>query len=135
MKALKIALGASMALNVAAVVYLLTRDGSTSTSKEPATLCDRAKADLDFFIDGLNRGNDAFYSPLIVRTLEPVMEQCLPASRDDLGPAFQHLRASLLTLITVNADPETKRRAHDDALKIFRELRGMFDGAPSAGGA
>jgi hypothetical protein len=128
MKALKIALGISIALNVAGALYLITRGGGSSP-KQPAGLCERAKADLDFFIDGLNRGNDAFYSPLIVRTLEPVLEQCLPAHRDDLGPAFQHLRASLVNLIAVNADPETKRGAHKDALEIFRELRAMFGGA------
>jgi hypothetical protein len=40
--------------------------------------------------------------------------------------AILELRGELLQLVGANVPADAKRAAHDNALRLFRELRGMF---------
>ena len=74
----------------------------------------------------LERGNDPFYTPLLTRTLEPVLVACLPSLEVDIVTTMKTLREHLVYLVAANTSAEQKRVAHDAALRIFRDLRGGF---------
>ncbi len=131
--------------NVALVVALFTGWGrggsSTATTEKPAPpdagltapprgcdqLCDKAKADLDFFIDGLVKGKDPFYTPLAVRTLEHVLAHCLPFHEKAIRDVMPYLREQMVYLVAANATDAQKKTAHDEVLRILREFRARFE--------
>jgi len=134
---------ASGLANIALVVALASGWGTTSSSPAnkvvtvpdaslaPANgsdqLCEKAKGDLDFFIEGLTKGKDPFYTPLAVRTLEHVMAHCLPLEAKAIHDAMPYLREQMVYLVAVNATEEQRKRAHDEVLRILREFRARFD--------
>jgi hypothetical protein len=93
----------------------------------PDALCDTARGDLDFFIEGLQKGNDPFYTPLAIRTLGPVLAYCLPHQRSEIDRAMAFLRERMAYLVAANATPAQKAQAHDEVLRSFIHLRGYFD--------
>lgn len=92
----------------------------------PADVCEIARGDLDFFIDGLVRGNDPFYTPIVVRTLEQLLVVCLPGQKGEIVTVMARLREHLLFLVAANTSPDQKRVAREDALRVFRDLRARF---------
>ncbi len=129
--------------NVALVVVLVTgwgRGTSGETRKPPPAadaglgsargcdhLCEKAKGDLDFLIEGLVKGKDPFYTPLAVRTLEHVLTHCLPFHEKAIHDVMPYLREQMVFLVAANATDEQKKVAHDEVLRILREFRARFD--------
>jgi hypothetical protein len=128
MKTQSILLAASVLANVVLVVLLVLGGGSDETRRDAAAkeLCNKVEKDLNFFIEGLERDKDAFYSPLVVRTLEHAIRYCEPSMADELETRMHFLRQQLVYLVAQNVSPERKKTAHDEALKSFRELKEQF---------
>lgn len=141
MKPTTVLLVASGLANVALVALLATGWGGKSTApcKIVAApdasvgrvsgcdqLCEKAKGDLDFFIDGLTKDKDPFYTPLAVRTLEHLMAHCLPMHAKAIHDVMPYLREQMVFLVAANATAEQKKHAHDEVLRILREFRARF---------
>jgi len=112
---LAVALVVSLAANVA---LLLTRN----SSPERNVCADVAQA-LDFYIEGLEKGNDPLYSPIIPRGLEPGLLACRPEMADELEPQLAFLRGELAKLSIAGAAPAARAKARAAALEEFRRLR------------
>ena len=124
-----IILVASLLANAALVFILVIRDSSDGSpgdqERDPqrVELCEKVAADIDFFIHGLENGQDPFYSPLIVRTLAHALAYCNPAMADELETSMHFLRRQLLYLVSQNVGAEQKTQARDEALEAFRHLK------------
>jgi hypothetical protein len=123
---LAIALAVSVVANAALAVLLFRERAQPRATVPVEALCKRLPTDLDFFIEGLEKNNDPFYTPIITRTFEPTLMHCLPEHADRIKAAILELRGELLQLVGANVPADAKRAAHDNALRLFRELRGMF---------
>jgi hypothetical protein len=124
--AFKILLVVSLASNVVLAGLLLfgdEPDGARDSSAGEKSLCAQIPASLDFFIEGLEKGHDAFYTPIAVHALDKLLMHCVPSRADDISSVMPHLRQQLMYMVTANTPPDRKRAAHDEALRIFRELR------------
>lgn len=126
---MRIALGISLLGNVALAMLLIFREPrgvSDTQTITPAAYCDILKKDLDFFIEGLIKGNDPFFTPLSIRTMGSLLPTCFPAQAQKISVSLGELRQHLLYLVAANTSQEQKSQAHDEALKRFQELRDLF---------
>lgn len=126
---MKIALGVSLLVNVALAMLLTFKEANESSSgplNAPAAYCDFLRKDLDFFIEGLTKGNDPFFTPLSIRTIGSLLPSCFPGQAEGINASLGALREQLLYLVAANTSQEQKREAHANALKLFRELRDLF---------
>jgi hypothetical protein len=124
---MKIALVLSVVAN--AMLLVLSRgDDSAKKSNLPTATshCDLLKTDLAFFIEGLEKGNDPYYTPVVVTTISRLLPSCFPAQREKIDASFADLRNHLLYLVAANTSQEQKREAHNNALRIFRELHALY---------
>jgi hypothetical protein len=129
---MKPALALSVAINAILVVVLIMNRGGGDEGKQPAPIsndlpyCETLKKDLDFFIEGLEKKNDPFYSPLAVRTMSGLLPSCFPAQKTRIDAALGELRNHLVYIVAANTSDDQKREAHDNALRLFRELRALW---------
>lgn len=126
---LRRALGISLLVNVSLAALLIFRDTNGSSGAPtvaPVAYCDSLKKDLDFFIEGLTKGNDPFFTPLSIRTMGSLLPSCFSGQTEKINALLGELRQHLLYLVAANTSQEQKRQAHDGALKLFRELRDLF---------
>jgi hypothetical protein len=125
----KVGLPVSLAINVAlgAALFVGYRRHAQRVAAARG-LCGSVEGNLSFLIDGLERGNDPFYTPLAVQQLESTVVFCRPGLKDHLASVMPTLRQHLIYLVAANTTDEQKRRAHDEALAILRELRARFAG-------
>jgi hypothetical protein len=131
---MKLALALSVICNAILVVVLVAslrgegRPGSGAAVAD-VPYCETLKKDLDFFIEGLETKNDPFFSPLAVKTMSGLLPDCFPAHKARIEAAIGELRSHLVYLVAANTSDEQKRQAHDNALLLFRELRGLWGGS------
>lgn len=126
---MRITLGISLLANVTLAALLIVREPSGASSAPataPIAYCDSLKKDLDFFIEGLVKGNDPFFTPLSIRSMGSLLPSCFPGQAEKINASMGELRQHLLYLVAANTSQEQKRQAHDGALKLFRELRDLF---------
>jgi hypothetical protein len=116
---MKIAFGISLLVNVGLVALLIFKETKESPGKPTSTTvayCDSLKKDLDFFIEGLTKGNDPFFTPITIKTLGSLLPSCFPGQTAKINAILGELREHLLYLVAANTSQEQKRQAHDDAL-------------------
>ena len=126
---MKILLGVSLLANVVLAVLLIFGDRKIATTEntlKPMAHCEVLKKDLDFFIEGLTKGNDPFFTPLSVQTIGSLLPSCFPEQASQIDASLRDLRQHLLYLVAENTSKDQKRLAHDSALRLFRELRELF---------
>ena len=126
---MKIAFGISLLVNVALAALLIFREANgapRTPTMAPVAYCDVLKKDLDFFIEGLTKGNDPFFTPISIRTIGSLLPSCFPGQTEKINASLGELRQHLLYLVAANTSQEQKQQAHDGALKLFRELRELF---------
>lgn len=129
---MKLTLALSVAVNAILVVLLFMGRGAGEASKSGIPVsndlpyCETLKKDLDFFIEGLEKNNDPFYSPLAVKTMSGLLPGCFPAQKARIEAALGELRNHLVYLVAANTSDDQKRQAHDHALRLFRELRDLW---------
>lgn len=115
---------------VLAAVMLVNHLGDTPSTKQPvpsqSATCLVLKGDLDFFIEGLDKNNDPFFSPLALRTMSGLLATCFPEHKTRINSTLFQLRNHLVYLVAHNASTEQKRIAHDAALGLFRQLRQLW---------
>ncbi len=131
---MKPALALSVVANVVLVVVLIMNRGGDDERVENATApipseipyCGTLKKDLDFFIEGLEKKNDPFYTPLAVKTMSGLLPACFPVQKARIAAALGELRSHLVYLVAANTSDDQKKQAHDNALRLFRELRALW---------
>lgn len=128
---MKLALALSVLANIVLIVLLVLSRGNDSktipkVAAPSAEYCDVLKKNLEFFIEGLEKGNDPYYTPVVVTTIGSLLPTCFPAQREKIDASLADLRNHLLYLVAANTSQEQKREAHDNALRIFRELRELY---------
>lgn len=129
-------LAASAALNVLLVVavvlvWMLGRSSPPASGKPASTdeLCAEARKDVAFFIEGLQKGQEAYYTPLAGRTLEPVVLHCRPRAAQHVRATFKQLRDQLLLLLVANktSPREDRQKYIDAAIRLFTEIGEILD--------
>jgi hypothetical protein len=123
---MKIALVISLMANIVLAGLLVFNGAKGEPSPKPVAYCEALKRDLDFFIEGLSKGNDPFFTPLAVQSMGSLLPSCFPDNAAMIDATMAELRKYLLHLVAENATQEQKRQAHDNALRIFRELRELY---------
>jgi hypothetical protein len=124
---MKVALVLSLVANaLLAALLLFSRVNDKPAAAKPVAYCETLKKDIDFFIEGLSKGNDPFFTPLVVRSLGSLLPSCFPDNATMIDATMAELRTNLMHLVAANATAEQKRQSHDNALRIFRELRQLF---------
>lgn len=124
---MKAALVLSLIANALLVGLLIFKHvESKPAGSRSVAYCDVLKEDLDFFIEGLANGNDPFFTPIVVRSLGSLLPSCFPDNATMIDATMAELRMQLLHLVAANATEDQKRRAHDSALRMFRELRELY---------
>lgn len=126
---MKIFLGVSLLANAILAMPLIFGHyeiAATGGALKSKTHCEILKKDLDFFIEGLTKGNDPFFTPLSVKTMGSLLPSCFPEHASQINASLRDLRQHLFHLVAENTSKDQKRLAHDSALDLFRELRELF---------
>jgi hypothetical protein len=113
------ALVASVATNALLAYLLATRTSRTVSAPAATAQCTAAKADIDFFIEGLDREQDGLYSPLLARSLAHLVEQCRPENSDEIQTILVQLRTHLNKLVASGTSA-------DDRVVLRKEARALF---------
>jgi hypothetical protein len=122
---MKLALILSLVANAVLAALLIFSSVGDKPGAKPVAYCEALKKDIDFFIEGLARGNDPLYSPIVVQSLGSLLPSCFPDNETMINATMAELRKNLMHLVT-NSTLEQRRQAHDNALRIFRELRQLY---------
>jgi hypothetical protein len=123
---MKIALVTSLIANLVLAGLLVFSRVKSEPSPHPVAYCETLKRDIDFFIDGLSKGNDRFFTPIVPQSLGSLLPSCFPDNATMIDATMAELRRHLMHFVTTNATLEERRDAHENALRIFRELRQLY---------
>jgi hypothetical protein len=125
---MKITLALSLVANlVLAGLLVVAYTRASPAASKSSGYCEVLKKDLDFFIEGLSKGNDPLFTPIVVQSIGSLLPSCFPDNATMIDASVAELRRHLLHLVAQNSSAEQKRNAHDDALRILRDLRSLYD--------